>query len=121
MYSILLQVSDKANNSKIARRLVLFDNDSSISLSKPAFNPDMPLNVTDVKKGDGGMHVITAIPETGYMWQTSNNRTYTRIVLDWEKHFVNKIHDQGKLLNRVLKYPTQFAELQDDGVLRSKK
>jgi hypothetical protein len=121
MYSILLQVSDKANNSKIARRLVLYDNDSSITLTKPAFNPYMPINVSDIKIGDGGMHVITAIPETGYIWQTSNEKNKTRIVLNWKNHFVNTIYDQGKLLNRVLKYPTQFADLQDDGVFRSKK
>ncbi|XP_053391927.1 uncharacterized protein LOC123531687 [Mercenaria mercenaria] len=121
MYSILLQASDKANNSKIARRLVLYDNDSTIILTKPGFLSDKPMNVSEISIGDGGMHVISAIPETGYMWQTTKNGTKTRIVLNWENHFVNKIYDTDKLLNRVLGYPTQFADLQDDGVLRSKK
>ncbi|XP_053373172.1 uncharacterized protein LOC123530914 isoform X1 [Mercenaria mercenaria] len=121
MYSILLQASDKANNSKIARRLVLYDNDSTIILSKPGFLSDKPVNVSEISIGDGGMHVISAIQETGYMWQTTKNGTKTRIVLNWENHFVNKIYDNDKLLKLVLKYPTQFADLQDDGVLRSKK
>jgi hypothetical protein len=121
MYSILLQVSDKANNSKIARRLVLYDNDSFITLTKPAFNPNMSIDVSDIKIGDGGMHVITAIPETGYMWQSSNHDTKTRIVLNWENHFVNRIYDQDKLLNRVLTYTAQFVEIQNEGDLIRKK
>ncbi|XP_053373171.1 uncharacterized protein LOC128546533 [Mercenaria mercenaria] len=121
MYSILLQASDKANNSKIARRLVLYDNDSMITLTKPGFISDKPMKVSEMSLGDGGMHITSAIPETGYMWQTSKNGTKTRIVLNWEKHFINEIYDDEKLLNRVLKYPTQFADLQDDGILRSKK
>ncbi|XP_053373169.1 uncharacterized protein LOC123532025 [Mercenaria mercenaria] len=121
MYSILLQASDKANNSKIARRLVLYDNDSMITLTKPGFISDKPMKVSEMSLGDGGMHITSAIPETGYMWQTSKNGTKTRIVLNWENHFVNKIYEDEKLLNKVLKYPTQFADLQDDGILRSKK
>ncbi|KAH3833714.1 hypothetical protein DPMN_107027 [Dreissena polymorpha] len=42
MFSILLQTSDKANNSKIARRLVLYDNESSITLTKPGLAYGMP-------------------------------------------------------------------------------
>ncbi|XP_053373157.1 uncharacterized protein LOC123531756 [Mercenaria mercenaria] len=121
MYSILLQAADRANNSKIARRLVLFDNHSNITLTKPGFLSGKPINVSDISVGDGGMHVISAIRETGYMWQTSTNGTKTRIILDWQNHFVNKKHEDGKFLNRVLEYPIQFADLEDDGVLRSKK
>lgn len=122
MYSILLQASDQANNSKIARRLVLYDADSEITLSKPnRFLSGEAINVTAISMGDGGMHVTSAIPETGYMWQTSSDGSKTHIVLEWENHFANKIYDSEKLLNLVLAYPTQFAELKDDGVLRSTK
>lgn len=110
-----------ANNSKIARRLVLYDNESSITRGKPGFLADKQINVTSMWIGDGGMHVITAIPETGYMWQTSVSGTKTRIILDWKNHFVNKLHYNKKLLNKVIPYPTQFAELEDSGILRSKK
>jgi hypothetical protein len=122
MYSILLQASDMANNSKIARRLVLYDNGSNITLTKPGFLTGEPINATTMKLGDGGMHVVSAIPETGYMWQTSEegNRK-THIIVDWRNHFVNQVVERKRLLNKVLPYPTQFAHLEDDGVLRSKK
>jgi hypothetical protein len=81
----------------------------------------MSIDVSDVKIGDGGMHVITAIPETGYMWQSSNHDTKTQIVLNWENHFVNRIYDQDKLLNRVLTYTAQFVEIQNEGDLIRKK
>ncbi|XP_053391930.1 uncharacterized protein LOC123531686 [Mercenaria mercenaria] len=121
MYSILLRTADHANNSKIARRLVLFDNHSNITLTKPGFLSGKAINVSDISVGDGGMHVISAEPETGYMWQTTKNGTKTRIILDWQNHFVNKKHEDGKFLNRVLAYPIQFAKLQEDGILRSEK
>ncbi|XP_052280020.1 uncharacterized protein LOC127877806 [Dreissena polymorpha] len=123
MFSILLQTSDKANNSKIARRLVLYDNESSITLTKPGLAYEMPdlERVMAMKEGDGGIYVTSAIKETGYLWQTSQNGTNMTLVFSWVSHFVNKIHDEGKLLNTILPYPTQFQDLEDDGVLRSKK
>ncbi|XP_052278483.1 LOW QUALITY PROTEIN: uncharacterized protein LOC127876968 [Dreissena polymorpha] len=121
MFSILLQTSDKANNSKIARRLVLYDNESSITLTKPGLAYGMP----DLEQVMAVRKVMvestsSAIRETGYMWQTSQNGTNTTLVFSWMSHFVNKIHDDGKLLNTILPYPTQFQDLEDDGVLRSK-
>ncbi|KAH3833710.1 hypothetical protein DPMN_107023 [Dreissena polymorpha] len=123
MFSILLQTSDKANHSKIARRLVLYDNESSITLTKPGLAYRMPdlEQVIAMKEGDGGIYVASAIKETGYMWQTFQNGTNMTLVFSWVSHFVNKIHDDGKLLNTILPYPTQFQDLEDDGVLRSKK
>ena len=123
MYSVLLQVSDKANNSKYARELFLYDNMSNIEYTKPGLIYRMPTleEIQDMTRGDGGFHVLSAIPETGYLWQTANNGSKTRIIFNWENHFVNKPIEQGKLLNKVLPYPTQFKDLQDDGVLRSSK
>lgn len=123
MYSVLLQIADHANNSKIARQLVLFDKISVIEFTKPGMIQQMPTaeDIELMYRGDGGFHVLTAIPETGYLWQTASNNSRTNIVFNWENHFVNKIIEKGKLLNKVLPYPTQFEKLQDDGVLRSSK
>ena len=54
-YSFVLQVSDKAGNLQYARRLLLFDATSRLSI-----NSDLPLRVT------------SAIPQTGYIWQNSS-------------------------------------------------
>jgi hypothetical protein len=34
---------------------------------------------------------------------------------------VNKLLQNKKLLNQVIPYPTQFAELEDSGILKIKK
>jgi len=53
-----MTVSDNANNSRIARRVVLYDNASKITL-----NTDKPLFVS------------SAVAETGYTWQTPSKRS----------------------------------------------
>ncbi|WAR10652.1 hypothetical protein MAR_035728, partial [Mya arenaria] len=123
MFSILLTTADMANNTKIARRLVLYDNSSEITLTKPGLYAKMPdsEDIENMVFGDGGLYIVSAIKETGFMWQTSDNGSQSRIEISWNNHFVNKLYDKGKLLNKVLPYPTQFLDLEDDGVLRSKK
>ncbi|KAL3832082.1 hypothetical protein ACJMK2_023760 [Sinanodonta woodiana] len=103
MYSVLLQATDKANNSKIARRLVLYDSLSNISLNEDT------------------LFVSSAVNETGYMWQTSKNGTKTEYTVQWTNHFFNKFISDGKLLNKVSAYPIQFQEIQNDGILKSEK
>ncbi|XP_052782551.1 uncharacterized protein LOC128218858 [Mya arenaria] len=123
MYSVLLTTADLANNTKIARRLVLYDNSSVITITKPGLFAKMPgfQDIEQMNLGDGGLYIISAIKETGYMWQTSVNDTKTVLKIRWDNHFVNNLHNDGRLLNKVLPYPTQFQELEDDGILRSKK
>ncbi|XP_060583179.1 uncharacterized protein LOC132739481 isoform X2 [Ruditapes philippinarum] len=106
MYSVLMETRDFANNSRIARRLVLFDDQSDITLNE---NPD------------GKLYVSSAVNETGYMWQTSSEWNDVTIDVAWSKHFINKIIEDNKLLYRVDSYPIQFKEIEDDGILYSQK
>ena len=46
---------------------------------------------------------------------------YTHFVVNWNNHFVNELQEKGKFLHKILPYPTQFEDLQDDGILMSKK
>ncbi|KAH3868703.1 hypothetical protein DPMN_031855 [Dreissena polymorpha] len=88
MFSILPQASDKANNFKIARRLVLYDNESIITLTKPGLAYGMPdlEQVMAIEEGEGGIYVTSAIKETGYMWQTLQNGTNMTLVFSWVSH-----------------------------------
>jgi hypothetical protein len=52
-----VETRDVANNSRIARRLVLFDDKSDITLNT---------------RPDGKLYVSSAVAETGYRWQTSD-------------------------------------------------
>ncbi|XP_060601820.1 uncharacterized protein LOC132755046 [Ruditapes philippinarum] len=106
MYSVLVETRDFANNSRIARRLVLFDDQSDIILNE---NPD------------GKLYVSSAVNETGYMWQTSSEGNDVTIDVAWSNHFINRLIEDNKLLYRVDSYPIQFKEIQDDGILYSQK
>ncbi|XP_062593097.1 uncharacterized protein LOC134254585 [Saccostrea cucullata] len=90
MYSLILNVVDKANNSEYARKLVLYDNTSSISIDNSS-----PMIST------------SAVKETNYQWQ--NNLT-NDISISWEGHFRNKFHENNKLLNQV----TDFKHFDHD-------
>lgn len=107
IYSVLMTIRDEANNSRIARRFVLYDPVSNISL-----NPN----------DNGKLFVSSAGEDSGYRWQTSvSDDDYTTFVVNWSNHFVNELHEKGKFLNTILPYPIQFEDLQDDGILMSKK
>ncbi|KAL3832348.1 hypothetical protein ACJMK2_024000 [Sinanodonta woodiana] len=91
MFSVLLQAVDKANNSKIARRFLLYVPSSNISLN------------------------------TRYMWQTTKAGKTTEISVVWKNHFINKFISEGKLLNKVNAYPIQFQDIQREGILQTSK
>jgi len=49
----------------------------------------------------------------------SENKVNVSVV--WKEHFINKVHHEGQLLAEIEKYPVQFKELEDDGILMSMK
>ncbi|KAH3716775.1 uncharacterized protein LOC127855045 [Dreissena polymorpha] len=106
MYSVLLEVRDNANNSRIARRFVLYDNTSSISLNN------------DTAK----LYVSSAVEETGYKWQApASTGTNVTVSVAWPNYFVNRLHVDNQFLAEIEKFPVQFKEIQADGVLSSEK
>lgn len=68
-YSFVLQVSDKAGNLQYARRLLLFDATSRLTV-----NPNIPLRIT------------SAVPQTGYIWQ---NSSVPIVIVAGRGHFYN--------------------------------
>lgn len=88
VYSVLLGITDFANNTRHCRRLILFDDSSEISTSRP------PL-----------LHITSAAKETNYSWQSNVGLGIT-INVAWKGHFQNKIHNDKKLLNTVKPFET---------------
>lgn len=43
------------------------------------------------------------------------------VTVVWKDHFINEIHDKGKFLAEVEKYPIQFADVEDSGILFATK
>ena len=68
-YSFVLQVMDEAGNLQYARRLLLFDTTSRLTV-----NPNLPLTIT------------SAIPQTGYIWQ---NSSVPNVTVAGKGHFYN--------------------------------
>ncbi|XP_052796120.1 uncharacterized protein LOC128228694 [Mya arenaria] len=108
MYSVLLKVSDMANNSRIARRFVLYDDTSVISVS----------NETDKK-----LYISSAVEETGYTWQTPSTSKENKVTVNvrWDGHFANKLHEDGKFLAEIEEFPIKFRDIEYDGILMSLK
>ncbi|XP_060598183.1 uncharacterized protein LOC132751969 isoform X2 [Ruditapes philippinarum] len=107
MYSILLEVRDIANNSRIARRFVLYDKESEVELNKESPN---------------GLHVSSAQNHTGFKWQSAGSEgQVTDIVVNWTGYFMNKAHEEGHYNNEIQTFKPQFEDLEDDGILYTRK
>ncbi|XP_041368512.1 uncharacterized protein LOC121382896 [Gigantopelta aegis] len=91
MYSFILEASDLANNSRFIRRLCLYDPSSEITLSSETFE-------------------VSSARGFGKDAWTSN--ISNPLIISWKDHFVNKIHDDNKLLNPVKEY----LKKRDDGL-----
>ncbi|XP_041368514.1 uncharacterized protein LOC121382898 [Gigantopelta aegis] len=89
MYSFILEASDLANNSVFIRRLCLYDPSSEITLDSEA-----------MKIASG----------TGFGEDVWTSDITSSLVVSWENHFVNKIHEDNKLLNPVKAYPQQLED-----------
>ncbi|XP_052094849.1 uncharacterized protein LOC127730466 isoform X2 [Mytilus californianus] len=94
VYSCILEVNDKANNSIYARRIVVFDDTSDI-------------NVNTSKR----LYISTASTETDYMWQTEYNVDgVTDIDVVWTDLFSNHLHDKEYFLSKILAYEARLSD-----------
>ncbi|KAJ8306434.1 hypothetical protein KUTeg_016979 [Tegillarca granosa] len=95
MYSFLLEVKDRANNSRYIRRLALYDPTSSVSIDTS------PTTKLFVASGES---------ETMYKWQSNLQNEHLEgmpIKVSWKGHFVNSLHEGQYLLIKVKPYPKQ--------------
>ncbi|XP_052250926.1 uncharacterized protein LOC127858080 [Dreissena polymorpha] len=79
LYTVYLNVHDRAGNVRTARRFVLYDYTSLIG-----------------KSNESLMYFKTANPETGSKWQNTTN-----VCLTWGNYFVNEVHMRNNFLNAI--------------------
>ncbi|XP_076090170.1 uncharacterized protein LOC143062305 [Mytilus galloprovincialis] len=87
IYSIILDVADKANNSRFARQFVLYDPVSNITTDE-TFK----------------LYVSSAERETHYNWQSNVQNQMLigpSLSVSWKGHFRNKFHEDNQLLNSI--------------------
>lgn len=95
VYSCILEVSDKANNTQYARRFVIFDTTSQVTT-----------------RNNNPLYCSTASESTNFTWQTSinNDNGKTRIDITWKDHFVNLVHEAGHFLSPVASYEPRLTD-----------
>ena len=105
MFAIHFSVFDKAGNSKTSRKLLLYDNNSSVT-----FNRDTS-RVT---------RVVTASQETSFKWVVKDTRD---VDISWEDRFGNWRHESNGWLNKVTshhdvesRYDDHYGERQVDEI-----
>ena len=87
VYSVVLQVTDKANNSEFARQIVIYDPNSTITNSS-----------------ETNFYVPSAEKESNYLWQ-SRCRT---VQVSWRDYFENSFQVANHFLLPVEDFPTHF-------------
>ena len=100
VYSVILEVGDKANNTVYARRFVLYDPVSQVSI-----NSSFP------------MYADSAVPAAGYRWQTvfgDGTNGATNICVRWDNHFQNLLHEREKYLEEILPFQHDLSDMSID-------
>ncbi|XP_053392349.1 uncharacterized protein LOC128555022 [Mercenaria mercenaria] len=80
LYCITLEVKDKADNVRQARKFLLYDNTSFIEPQE-----------------DKPFEIISASKQTSFKWQTHHHE----ICLSWKDHFMNRFYFENALLNPI--------------------
>jgi len=95
IYSCILEVSDEVNNTRHARRFVIYDKTSQVTV-----------------QDDNPLYCMSASESNGYKWQTNinNDDGKTRVDISWADHFVNEVHEAGHFLNPVGPYQPRLTD-----------
>ncbi|XP_019633113.1 PREDICTED: uncharacterized protein LOC109476570 [Branchiostoma belcheri] len=96
VFSVVLIVEDasggnEVGNLKRARRFFIFDDSSDITIDEEA-------GLAEV----GDMWLSTALEETDFVWQANLDQ---EIVLQYQDHFIQHTHHNGKFLNGIREFP----------------
>ena len=90
VYSVILEVNDKANNSRYTRRFSIFDKTSQITTSQTH-----------------RLYALSTLAETDYFWTTTLDHT---IQVTWVNHFINQVHEEGHFLAKILDYTPRLSD-----------
>ncbi|ESO88604.1 hypothetical protein LOTGIDRAFT_165388 [Lottia gigantea] len=92
VYSVILAAVDKAGNIRLARRCLIFDDNSQVSTVH-----------------DTNLKTTSASPSTNYVWQHNHGP----VTIDWENRYINTKHHNGKYLAGIQDYNGLDPEYDD--------
>lgn len=90
VYSWILEINDRANNSAYVRRFVIYDPTSSVS--SDSSHP---------------FYATSGNPTANNEWQNVNPQ---RVSFSWENHFLNELHEDGNFLARIRLFPNSLSD-----------
>ncbi|XP_071156378.1 uncharacterized protein [Mytilus edulis] len=90
VYSVIIEVNDRANNSKYARRFVIYDNTSEITTS-------------EIDR----LYATSASNESHFSWMT---KFIPQMNVSWTNHFLNDVHEKGHFLTKILDYTPRLSD-----------
>nr|XP_022304679.1 uncharacterized protein LOC111111817 [Crassostrea virginica] len=91
VYSWILEVNDKANNSAYVRRFVIYDPSSTVK--SDSTHP---------------LYATSGNAESDFKWQISNPVT---VSFSWNDHFLNELHENGNFLARIQRFPVSLNDV----------
>lgn len=90
VYSWILEINDRANNSAYVRRFVIYDPTSSVT--------------SDASQR---FYATSGNPTANNEWQNENPQ---RVSFSWKSHFLNKLHEDGDFLARIRLFPNSLSD-----------
>ena len=91
VYSWILEVNDKANNSAYVRRFVIYDPSSKVK--SDSTHP---------------LYATSGNAESDFKWQINNPMT---VSFSWKDHFLNELHERGNFLARIKRFPVSLNDV----------
>lgn len=96
VYAMILEASDRANNSEYVARYVVYDPNSSIEL----------------QTGENDIKALSGSPNASFKWVILSSPSQSDIALEfsWKSHFINRQQHEGGFLNTIEEYRPQLED-----------
>lgn len=96
VFAMILEASDKANNSDYVSRYVVYDPSSTI----------------EIQTGDDDIKALSGSKNTSFKWQvlSSSSQSGLNLEFSWRGHFINRLHHEGGFLNTIESYSPQLQD-----------
>ncbi|XP_061193771.1 uncharacterized protein LOC133202005 [Saccostrea echinata] len=97
VYAMILEASDRANNSEYVARYVVYDPSSSS---------------IEIQTGKNDIKALSGSPNASYKWQilSAPSQSNVRVEFSWEGHFINRLHQEEGFLNIIEDYKPQLED-----------
>lgn len=100
VFAMILEASDRANNSDYVSRYVVYDPSSTI----------------EIQTGDHDIKALSGSKNASFKWQilSSSSQSGLHLEFSWKGHFINRLHYEGGFLNKIEDYTPQLKDNNTD-------